>query len=111
MLHAMQSLLLTLRWGHGIEPAGRFAGFTAPVLPVIAYMPCRALSAPLRGRRLWPLAVLLVNWMAVATVPQVGDAFIPVTYPGFGGLPIGLARRGPDRLALLPRHHLRFHQA
>ncbi|PHP29152.1 hypothetical protein [Limimaricola cinnabarinus] len=47
-LHAMQSLLLTLRWGHGIEPAGRFAGFTAPVLPVIAYMSCRALSAPLR---------------------------------------------------------------
>ena len=52
MLHAVQSLLLTLRWGHGIEPAGRFAGFTAPVLPVIAYMPCRALSTPLRGGRL-----------------------------------------------------------
>lgn len=101
-LYAMQSLLSTLRWGYGLVEVAPLATLIAPVLPVVAYLAYIALTTRLKGLRLWPLGVILLNWLILPILPQVTDAIILVTYLGFGALLIRLAFLGPDQLALSP---------
>lgn len=104
-LYAVQSLLLTLRWGYDVQAAAAFAAVLAPALPALAYLSYTALTAPLRGIRLWPLLLVPLIWLVWLTKPQAADALIFVTYLGFGGLLIRLAWRGPNQLALSPLEH------
>ncbi len=107
-LYAAQSFWLSLRWGYGIEVAGTLAALSAPVLPVVAYLAYGALNAPLSGRRLWPLAVIVLHWLSYGLSPDLADAVILLTYFGFGTLLIVQAVRGPDRLALSPLDNARW---
>ncbi|HID68382.1 MAG TPA: AraC family transcriptional regulator [Roseibacterium sp.] len=106
-LYVVQSLLLSLRWGYGLDSAAWLTVVIAPVLPVIAYLAFAALSAPLRARRLWPALAIGVNWLILVAVPQGADLGILVTYIGFGGALVWLARKGPDQLALSPLDNAR----
>ena len=101
-LYAVQSLLLTLRWGYGIAGAAGPIAMIAPVLPVLAYLSYRALTGPLSGRALWPAAIIAVNWLALMVLPDLADVLIPLTYLGFGGLLILVATRGVDQVVLSP---------
>ncbi len=106
-LYVVQSLLLSLRWGYGLEFVAGPGAVIAPVLPVIAYLAFAALSAPLSARRLWPVIVILVNWVILMSVPQAADLFILATYIGFGGALVRLGVKGPDQLALSPLDNAR----
>ncbi|PRY88263.1 helix-turn-helix domain-containing protein [Donghicola tyrosinivorans] len=99
VLYAVQSLLLSLRWGYGL-PLGVMTALIAPVLPVLAYLAYHALRAPLGRRDLWPLLLLPVNWLAVPLAG--GDGAIILTYLVFGGLLLWRASQGTDGLTLPP---------
>ncbi|MDA8587005.1 AraC family transcriptional regulator [Rhodobacteraceae bacterium] len=101
-LYSVQSFLISLRWGYDVMPAASAAAVLAPVLPVVAYLSYGALSEPLKPRRLWPLIFILLNWLALAVLPELADVMILMTYLGFGGLLVRLAWRGPNQLALSP---------
>lgn len=99
-LYAVQSLLSSLRWGYAVDRAAPVMILVAPLLPVTAYLAYRALSGLLTGRQLWPLALVVLNWLVYAFAPDLSDAMILMTYIGFGGLLLRIGRTGIAQLAL-----------
>lgn len=90
-LYAVQSLLISLRWGYGVEGVAVVVAVLAPVLPACAYQAYRALGG---GWPLWPLGVVVANWVILAAVPDLADPAILLTYIGFGWLLLRLCFRG-----------------
>lgn len=101
-LYAVQSLLVSLRWGYEIEGVAPYLIILAPVLPAVAYLSYAALAGGQTGRTLWPLAVIGLNWIAFAVLPVIPDPLILMTYLGFGFLLLGLWWKGADALSLSP---------
>ncbi len=101
-LYATQSLLSSLRWGYGIDGVAILAILLAPVLPSIAYFAYRVLSGQKDRWALWPIGIVGVNWLVFATLPDVSDATILMTYIGFGILLLRLGYKGVDHLSLSP---------
>ncbi|MFV0332660.1 MAG: helix-turn-helix domain-containing protein [Tropicimonas sp.] len=71
----------------------------APLLPVTAYLAYSALSGLLTRWRLWPLALIVLNWLVYAIAPDLSDVAILVTYIGFGGLLLRLGSKGMAQVA------------
>ena len=110
-LYALQSLLLTLRWGYGIAAAANAAAFLAPALPALAYLSYRTLKTAIQGLELWPLGFVVANWFALIAYPSAVDALILVTFFIFGVLLLVSAWKGASQLALSPLasiHEVRF---
>ncbi len=101
-LYAVQSLLVTLRWGYEIAGVAPYLVLLAPVLPAVAYLSYAALAGRQTGRKLWPLAVIAINWFAFAALPIIPDPLILMTYLGFGALLLALWWKGADALSLSP---------
>ena len=101
-LYAVQSLLVSLRWGYGVDDLKTVMAFLAPLLPAVAYLAYKALSGRQTGVRLWPYAVVTINWSVFALAPALTDGMIILTYLGFGGLLLWLSWRGEDQLTLSP---------
>lgn len=101
-LYALQSLLISLRWGYGIEATAPLIALLAPLLPALAYLSYSALVHQPKGRRLWPLAVSALNWVIFLIIPALADPLILLTYLGFGGLLLRLGHKGTDHLSLSP---------
>ncbi|MEM8978273.1 MAG: helix-turn-helix domain-containing protein [Pseudomonadota bacterium] len=101
-LYAVQSLLVSLRWGYEIGWAAFYIALLAPVLPVCAYLAYGALSGQGSKWHLWPLGVVALNWIAFLTVPALADPLILLTYLGFGGLMVKESLNGSDQLPLSP---------
>lgn len=102
VFYALQSFLVTLRWGYQIESVTRFTALLAPVLPVLAYLSYGALTSKSTSRLYGPLVVIPINWFAFAAFPDVADVLIVLTYLGFGVALIWQARLGPDALTRPP---------
>lgn len=101
-LYAVQSLLVSLRWGYEMSGLAPYLVILAPVLPAVAYLSYAALAGRQRGRKFWPLAVIAMNWIAFALLPFIPDPLILMTYLGFGLLLLGLWWKGTNALALTP---------
>lgn len=101
-LYAVQSLLVSLRWGYEIEGIATYLILLAPVLPAVAYLSYAALAGRLTWKRLWPLGVIALNWLAFAVLPVLPDPLILMTYLGFGFLLLRLWLKGADALVLSP---------
>lgn len=101
-LYAVQSLLVSLRWGYEIEGTATYLILLAPVLPAVAYLSYAALAGRLTAKRLWPLGVIALNWLAFAVLPVLPDPLILMTYLGFGFLLLRLWSKGADTLVLSP---------
>lgn len=101
-LYAVQSLLVSLRWGYEIAGIANYLIILAPVLPAVAYLSYAALADSQTARRLWPVAVIALNWLAFATLPVIPDLLILMTYLGFGFLLLQLWWKGEDALKLSP---------
>lgn len=99
-LYATQSLLLSLRWGYEMAGAAPLIALLAPCLPVFAYLAYLSLSDPLTWKRLWPMGIIGLNWLAYFLEPRLADPLILLTYIGFGILLLRLAWGGSDRLPL-----------
>lgn len=100
-LYALQSLLLTLRWGYGITDLRLLIALLAPTLPVCAYLAYLSLAQALQTKMLWPLWVVLGNWLVLLTLPGIADLAILVTYLGFGAAILRAASHGDDATALV----------
>ena len=100
-LYALQSFLLCLRWGYGLEDAAFWIGLLAPILPVVAYFSYRSLANRLTLNLLWPLAVIGLNWMVLVLMPDIADVIILATYLSFGIAILRKAYLGDDNLALV----------
>ncbi len=101
-LYAVQSLLVSLRWGYEIEGVATYLIILAPVLPAVAYLSYATLTGRQTGFKLWPLAVVAVNWIAFAVLQVIPDPLILMTYLGFGFLLLRLWWIDADALALSP---------
>ncbi|MEY8880016.1 helix-turn-helix domain-containing protein [Donghicola sp. XS_ASV15] len=102
ILLALQSLLVTLRWGYGLDWARWPSAFLAPLPPVVVFLAYRSLSRQLRGRDIWPLAVVCAVWCVTAIAPDLADGLIMLTYLAFGFALLRYGARGQDRLVLSP---------
>lgn len=100
--YAVQSGLVSLRWGYGLLGAGLAAGFVAPLMPVVAYLAFAALGERLAGWRLWPLLLVALNWCVRFVAPLQADGVLLLTYLVFGVLLLAQAFRGTDTLSLSP---------
>lgn len=105
--YALQSLLISLRWGYEHQGVAFFIALLAPVLPTCAYLAYRALSGRGTGRQLWPLGIIALNWAVLLANPNWVDPIILLTYLGFGGLLLRLCWKGPDHLSLSPINEAR----
>lgn len=101
-LYALQSILITLRWGYAIDWAARPVAFVAPVLPVLLYLAYSALNAPLTLRRLWPLVATALCWVGLLFWPDLADVLILLCFLSFGGLLVVQSAKGADHIALTP---------
>lgn len=99
-LYAMQSLLLTLRWGYAFHDFGPEIAMLAPALPICAYMAYHSLIDRLSLRGTWPVLVLPLNWLVLAFLPALADAAILMTYLGFGSAILWNLRARSATLAL-----------
>ncbi|MCK8482952.1 AraC family transcriptional regulator [Aliiroseovarius sp. S2029] len=99
-LYALQSFLLTLRWGYARDELGPEIAMLAPALPVCAYLAYRTLMERLTFRQLWPMAVVLMNWIILAVWPWLADAAILLTYLFFGAAILWSLRAKGANLAL-----------
>ncbi len=82
-LYALQSLLLNLRWGYGLDETAIWIGLLAPILPIVAYFAYLSLSDRLAPKMLWPLAIIVVNWIVLIVLPDLADPLILCTFFGF----------------------------
>ena len=101
-LYALQSLLVSLRWGYEIDGLATYLIILAPVLPAVAYFSYATLTGRQTGLKLWPLAVIAVNWVAFAVLPFIPDPLILMTYLGFGFLLLRLWWLDAEALTLSP---------
>lgn len=101
-LYAVQSLLVSLRWGYEIDGFSTYLALLAPVLPALAYMSYAALARRQTLQNLWPVGVIALNWLAFAALPVIPDPLILMTYLGFGFLLLRLWWQGTDALSLSP---------
>lgn len=100
-LYALQSLLLSLRWGYGYDWAAIWIALLAPVLPIAAYFAYLSLMGRLTGTMLWPLAIVGLNWIILGIMPGLADVIILMTYLGFGFAILRHSARSGDGLALV----------
>lgn len=100
-LYTVQSFLLSLRWGYDLSALRLWIGLIAPTLPACAYFAYRSLALHLRPRMMWPVLIVIANWVALLLAPDVADLFIMLTYLGFGGAILLAASKGEDATALV----------
>jgi len=100
-LVALQSLLLSLRWGYEISGLTGWMGLLAPLLPVTAYFAYLSLSNKLTAAMLWPLAIVGLNWGLLFWMPDLADPAILMTYLSFGVAILIKARQNGQDLALV----------
>lgn len=101
-LYALQSLLLTLRWGYEVQVAGLMPAMLAPLLPVIVFLAYQRLSKRLGVKTLWPMVIVAVNWFALFFYQNAADVIIFITYLAFGTALIVQALKGGDNLPHSP---------
>lgn len=103
---ALQSMLIGLRWGYGVEAIRYVLPVVAATIPPLVYASFGALakSGPARGQAgTWLHAlppvlvvVLMVLW------PEPLDLVMIVVYLGYAAALLRVARHGPDALGLTP---------
>lgn len=105
-VNALQSVLVGLRWGYGLQWVQPFMAMVAVTIPPLSWLAFRGLGAhgPQWSRRdalhLLPLLAIAVQW-GLARVGLWGwgiDAVIILTFAGYGAALLNVARLGPDGL-------------
>ncbi|MEJ6396644.1 helix-turn-helix domain-containing protein [Yoonia sp. 208BN28-4] len=101
-LYAMQSALLTVRWGYGVLDVAPVIALLAPALPAVAYLAYLSLNQrQARLATMFVAGVVLLNWVAYAVARDLADGAILLTYLGIGGLILIRAYRGRADMALV----------
>ena len=98
-LYVLQSLLVSLRWGYGIEALRLPIGLVAAVIPGLAWAAYRALSG--RGAA-WAFGPVAVTWAAMLGWQDAVDLLIPLLYLGFGLMILIPVLHDRDALPLTP---------
>ncbi len=101
-LYLVQSFLVSLRWGYGIEELRLPVGLVAAVIPACAWAAYRALAGKLGPGALWAVLPVAATWAAVLQWQDAVDLLIPLSYLGFGLLILIPVLRDRDAPALTP---------
>lgn len=102
-LYLAQSLLVSLRWGYGIDALRLPVAAVAAVIPAWAWIAWRALSGGIGLQQAWAAVPVVFIWTALALWPDAADFLIPSAYLGFGLsilVPTVLNRDAPALTAL-----------
>jgi AraC-like DNA-binding protein/F0F1-type ATP synthase membrane subunit c/vacuolar-type H+-ATPase subunit K len=102
-LYLLQSLLVSLRWGYGIDTLRLPVAAIAAVIPACAWLAWRALSGRIGWPQGWAAFPVLVIWAALVWWRDAADVLIPLAYLGFGLsilVPAVLNRDAPALTAL-----------
>lgn len=95
-LYALQSGLLSLRWGYQMAGLGIWIALIAPLLPILAYLAFDSLNNALIRKHLWHGLPILFAWGVFAIDPDRLDSVIISIYFSYGTALILAARRNPD---------------
>lgn len=108
---ALRALMVGLRFGYGIGAAAAFQPVLAMLVPPLAWLGFRAMTAspPAFGRRDWALhgAPVALVALGVAVLPGLAwawwvvDLAVMASYVGYSGLLLSLYRRGPAAFSRL----------
>lgn len=101
-LYCLQSLLVSLRWGYGIEQLRPPIGLLAAVIPALAWTAYQSLSGRSGRRAALASGPVAVTWAAVLGWRDAVDLLIPLLYLGFGLLILIPVLRDRDAPALTP---------
>lgn len=89
-LYLVQSFLVALRWGYGVESLRLPVGLIAALIPACAWLAYRALSGKV-GRagqvgwgQIWAALPVALIWGALLALPDAADLMISLAYLGFG---------------------------
>lgn len=83
-LYLLQSLLVSLRWGYGIEALRLPVAALAAVIPACAWLAWRALSGGIGRSQVWAAVPVAVIWAVLVLWRDAADVLIPLVYLGFG---------------------------
>ena len=101
-LYVLQSLLVSLRWGYGIEALRLPIGLLAAVIPALAFVAYRSLSGRSSNGAAWAYGPVALIWTALLGWPDAVDLLIPLLYLGFGLMILIPVLRDRDAPALTP---------
>jgi AraC-like DNA-binding protein len=101
-LYLAQSILVSLRWGYGIETLRLAIGLFAALIPACAWLAYRALARGLGPSQLGAFVPVAATWAAMFWAPDAADLMIPLAYLGFGLLILIPVIRDQDAPALAP---------
>jgi AraC-like DNA-binding protein len=101
-LYLVQSFLVSLRWGYGMEALRLPVGLIAAVIPACAWAAYRTLAGRPGLGALWAGVPVAATWGAFLWWPDAVDLLIPLSYLGFGLLILIPVVRNPDPPALTP---------
>jgi AraC-like DNA-binding protein len=83
-LYMLQSLLVSLRWGYGIEALRLPVAVIAAMIPACGWLAWRALSSRLGWAEATAAIPVVVIWAALALWHDAVDVLIPLSSLGFG---------------------------
>jgi AraC-like DNA-binding protein len=101
-LYLVQSLLVSLRWGYGIEALRLPIGLVAAVIPACAWVAYRSLSGRSGLGAAWATVPVAVTWVAILGWRDAVDLLLPIIYLGFGLMILIPVMRDCDPPALTP---------
>lgn len=101
-LYCLQSLLVSLRWGYGIEALRLPIGLLAAVIPACAFVAYRSLTGRSGRGAAWAFGPVAVTWAALLGWQDAVDLLIPLLYLGFGLMILVPVLRDYDAPALTP---------
>ncbi|MDE1991317.1 MAG: helix-turn-helix transcriptional regulator [Rhizobiaceae bacterium] len=98
--YTLQSVLIGLRWGYGVTELVVLQATSATLIPALAWLAFQQLSrenAPTLARS-WPHLLPAVLVGAFMALREPVDLAIILTFLGYGGALLWIARHGPDAL-------------
>lgn len=101
-LYCLQSLLVSLRWGYGIEALRLPIGLLAAVIPACAFVAYRSLTGWSGRGTAWTFGPVAMTWAALLGWQDAVDLLIPLLYVGFGLMILIPVLRDRDAPALTP---------
>lgn len=100
-LFTVQSALLNMRWGYGIDAVAYWIAMLAVLLPATAYLAYKSLMTSLRLTDAWHLLVLLPLVVASWAAPNLVDVLIILVFLAYGIALWVKSGQGGDGFALV----------
>lgn len=97
--YAVQSVLIGVRWGYGVDDVLLLQSALAPLIPALAWISFKSLAGDVPTSSLWlNLLPTLIVWGLLFFWRDAIDPFIILTFLGYGVTLLWVSRLGSDGL-------------